>query len=85
MLRIPCEKVTPLVYPTIPVIISLPCPKSKKPQKNNRAKCGICSKLTTNTPGRQCSHFGVFSVNFEQISHVFLVFRTFKQVKCLPR
>ena len=33
MLRIPCEKVTPLEYPTIPVIISLPCPKPKKPPK----------------------------------------------------
>ena len=33
MLRIPCEKVTPLVYSTIPVIISLPCPKSKNPKK----------------------------------------------------
>ena len=41
---------------------------------NNRAartRCEICSKLTIKTPERRS---GVFIVNFEHISHRFLVF-----------
>ena len=35
----------------------------------------ICSKLTTKTPERrQCYRSGVFIVNSEHISHLFLVF-----------
>ena len=35
-----------------------------------RKSCEICSKLTIKTPER----LGVFIVNFEHISHLFLVF-----------
>ena len=37
--------------------------------RNSRARCAICSKLTIKTP-----RSGVFIVNFEHISHIFLVF-----------
>ena len=40
--------------------------------RNTRKKCEICSKLTIKTPERRRS--GVFIVNFEHISHLFLVF-----------
>ena len=41
---------------------------------NTRKSCEICSKLTTKTPEeRQWRHSGVFIVNFEHISHLFLV------------
>ena len=50
--------------------------KKKKKKKNARKRCKICSKLTIRIPelplGR-CS--GVFIVNFECISHLFLVFQ----------
>ena len=36
-----------------------------------RTRCEICSKLTIKTPERRS---GVFIVNFEHISHRFLVF-----------
>ena len=42
--------------------------------RNTRARCEICSKLTINTPERRlwrCSD--VFSVNFEHISYLVLV------------
>ena len=46
-----------------------------KVNRNNRAICKICSKLTIKTPERSLSHCsGVFIVNFEQISHNILVF-----------
>ena len=39
------------------------------------AMCKICSKLTIETPEqRQWRHSGAFIVNFEQISHIVLVF-----------
>ena len=41
--------------------------------KNTRKRCEICSKLTIKTPERR--HWGgsgVFTVNFEHISHLFL-------------
>ena len=37
--------------------------------KNTRIRCGVCSKLTTKTPG-QLERFGVFIVNFEHISQL---------------
>ena len=39
--------------------------------RNTRARCEICSKLTIKTPERR---HGVFIVNFEHISHLVLVF-----------
>ena len=39
---------------------------------NTRKKCEICSKLTIKTPEQRRS--GVFIVNFEHISQLFLVF-----------
>ena len=40
--------------------------------RSTRTRCEICSKLTIKTPKRRGS--GVFSVNFEHISHFVLVF-----------
>ena len=43
--------------------------------RNARKKREICSKLTIKTPERcQWRRSGVFIVNFEHISHLFLVF-----------
>ena len=45
--------------------------------RNTRARCEICSKLTVKTPERrqwQWRRSGVFIVNFEHISQLFLVF-----------
>ena len=43
--------------------------------RNTRTKCEIFSKLTIKTPKRhQWCRSGVFIVNFEHISHLFLVF-----------
>ena len=43
--------------------------------RNTRTRCEICSKFTTNTPGRrQWRRSVVFIVNFEHISHLVLVF-----------
>ena len=43
--------------------------------RNTRARCEICSKLTINTPERRhWRRSGVFIVNFEHISHLVLVF-----------
>ena len=39
--------------------------------RNTRTRCEICSKLTIKTPERRS---GVFIVNFENISHLVLVF-----------
>ena len=66
-----CKSNTTHIF--LPAIICSSCPKSKA---NNWAKCGIYSKLTTNTSGCQWSCSGVFSINLEQISHLFLVFQT---------
>ena len=39
------------------------------------AMCEICSKLTIKTPEqRQWRRSGAFIVNFEQISHIVLIF-----------
>ena len=43
--------------------------------RNARARCKMCSKLTIKTPERrQWRRSGVFIVNFEYISHLVLVF-----------
>ena len=43
--------------------------------RNTRARCEICSKLTINTPERRhWRRSGVFIVNFEHISNLVLVF-----------
>ena len=43
--------------------------------RNTRATCEICSKLTIKTPERhQWRRSGVFIVNFEHISHLVLLF-----------
>ena len=43
--------------------------------RNTRARCEICSKLTTKTPERrQWCRSGIFIVSFEHISHLVLVF-----------
>ena len=49
--------------------------------RSSRKRCEICSKLTIKTPGRRHHTYlnilqfssGVFIVNFEHISHLFLV------------
>ena len=41
--------------------------------RNSRTRCKICSKLIIKTPEQRRS--GVFTVNFEQIAHIFLVFQ----------
>ena len=46
--------------------------KFKAGNKNNRKRCEICLKLTIKTLERRPS--GVFTFNFEHISHLFLVF-----------
>ena len=44
-------------------------------QKKNRKKCEICSELIMKiSERRQCLRSGVFNVNLEHISHLFLVF-----------
>ena len=43
--------------------------------KNTKTKCENCSKVTVKAPERrQWQRFGVFIVNFEQISLFYLVF-----------
>ena len=43
---------------------------------NTRTMCEICSNLTVETPEwRQWHHYGVFVVNYEQISHIVLLFQ----------
>ena len=43
--------------------------------RNTRKRCEICSKVTIKIPEWcQCYRSGVFIVNFEHISHLFLVF-----------
>ena len=43
--------------------------------RNTRILCKICSKLTIKTPERRvCCRSAVFIVNFEHISHLFLLF-----------
>ena len=44
-------------------------------KRNTRTRCEICSELTIKTPEQRHSRrSGVFVVNFEHISHLYLVF-----------
>ena len=44
-------------------------------KRNTRKRCEICSKLTIKIPERrECRCSGIFRVNFEHISNLFLVF-----------
>ena len=46
----------------------------KVSNRNTRKRCEICSKLTIATQEQhQSRHSSVFIVNFEHISHLFLV------------
>ena len=50
----------------------------KVSNRNTREKCEICSKLTIKSPKRRhWRRSGVFIVNFEHISHIFLAFLLF--------
>ena len=43
--------------------------------RNSKTGCEICSRLTIKTPERHhCGRSGVFIVNFDHISHLFVVF-----------
>ena len=60
-------------------IVEFHCPAGiyllKVNNRNTRTRCGICSKLTINTPERRhWRRSGVFIVNFEHIPHLVLVF-----------
>ena len=46
---------------------------SKSINRNTRKRCETCSKLTIKTPERRRRRSGVFIVNYEHISHLFLV------------
>ena len=53
--------------------------------RNTRAMCEICSKLTIKTPEpRHKRRSGVFIVNFEQISHIVLLFLLLTLKTSLP-
>ena len=53
--------------------------------RNTIKRCEICSKLTIKTPEqRQWSCFGVFIVNFEHISHLFIVFLLLTLSRYIP-
>ena len=53
--------------------------------RNIRKRCKICSKLTIRTPERhQWRRPGVFTVNFENISHLVLMFPLLTLNKQLP-
>ena len=55
---------------------------SKFNSKTTQNRCEICLKLTKITPElRQWSHSGVFIYNFEQISHIYLVFLLLTMIK----
>ena len=42
--------------------------------RNTRTRCEICSKLTIKKLGREWRRSGVFTVNFEYISYLVLLF-----------
>ena len=43
--------------------------------RNSKTGCEICSRLTIKTPERHhCGRSGFFIVNFDHISHLFVVF-----------
>ena len=45
----------------------------KVSNRNSRKRCEICSKLTIKISERRQRRSGIFIVNFEHISHLFLV------------
>ena len=47
---------------------------NNKKKKNSRKRCEIYSELTKKLERRHWRRSGVFTVNFEHISHIFLVF-----------
>ena len=62
---------TPLTYRDIPARIYL----LKVHNRNTRTRCETCSKLTLETPERrQWRRSGFFTVDFEHISHLVLMF-----------
>ena len=70
---IPVLKVTRFVlrHNTQPAI---PCP-FKVNNRNTKTRCEICSKLIIKTPQRcHWRRSSVYFVNFEHVSHLFLVF-----------
>ena len=53
--------------------------------RNIRTRCEICLKLTIKKPERRSWHrSGVLIVNFEQISHLFLVFLLLTLSRSMP-
>ena len=46
----------------------------KVTNRNTRARCEICPKLTIKIPERRQHRSGIFIINFEHISHLVLVF-----------
>ena len=53
--------------------------------RNTRARCKICSKLTIKTPERRhWRNSAVFIVNFEHISHLLLVFILLNLSRWMP-
>ena len=53
--------------------------------RNTGTRCEICSKLTIKTPERrQRQRSGVFTVNFEHISHLVLVFLLISSSRQMP-
>ena len=85
MLRSPLPKQSPCFNPflskqnlsSLPLLRYYPVGNYilKVNNRNTRARCEICSKLTIKTPERDYwRRSGVFIVNFEHISHLVLVF-----------
>ena len=67
-----CEHVAQTKYNDNPVSIY----PLKVSNRNTRARCEICSKLTIKTPERRhWCRSAVFIVNFEHNKHIFLVFQ----------
>ena len=69
------KKHTPKVILWLQFYISVGIYLLKVNDRNTRARCETCSKLTIKTPERRHWRLsGVFIVNFEHISHLVLVF-----------
>ena len=62
-----CNKTRITHYPTNIYLL-------KVNNRNSRKRCEICSKLTIKTRERRRRRSGVFIVNFEHVSHLFLLF-----------
>ena len=71
LIQTACTSIMKKVFQTCPPGIYL----FKVNNRNTRARCEICSKLTIKTPEQhQWRRFGVFIVYFEHISHLALLF-----------